>query len=124
MKVKVEYEITGQQIADLMTTAIEQGYDWFGYVSLLKGATEAKENTWYADPKLWDGDFQIEVEELDDDGYVVESHVIDTEKFQKGLQVLADQFPKVFANITGDNHDANTADMMLQCICFGEEKYA
>lgn len=42
---------------------------------------------------------------------------------KKGLQVMADKFPKHFADVTNDNADATTGDVFLQCALFGDVIY-
>ena len=41
-----------------------------------------------------------------------------------GMQVLADKYPHIFADVMNENDDANTADVYVQCCLFGEEVYA
>lgn len=43
---------------------------------------------------------------------------------KKGLQLMADNFPKHFGDVIAENEDSHTADLLLQLACFGEEKYA
>ncbi len=38
----------------------------------------------------------------------------------RGLQVMADKYPRHFANFLGEDDDCETADVYLQCCLFGE----
>lgn len=62
----VPYSITGQQIADQIITAIEGGSGyWIRDFELVKGTTT--EDPRYADPKLYDQDFEIQITGHEDD---------------------------------------------------------
>jgi hypothetical protein len=43
---------------------------------------------------------------------------------KRGLKVMAEKYPKHFRDIIEENDDANTADIFLQCVIFGEEVYS
>lgn len=132
MKVQVEHEITGQRIADVMTTAIESGdpvtRSWVGGIHLLDYTTGEKkgDDPWYADSAIWDGNFKVQVTEIDDDTSEEAKHIVGPGEMVKGLQVMATKFPDTLKRIVDeeDSFDAGDADLFLQCICFAEEKYA
>lgn len=42
---------------------------------------------------------------------------------KKGLQVMADNYPKHWADFVRENDDATTGDVFLQCCIFGEIIY-
>jgi hypothetical protein len=137
---KIEIEIPAATIANLMVTAIESGdpvttasrggwCDGIYWKSkgcpVPKGASVNGE-PWYANPALYDASgFQIEVVEVDDEttGHTT-GHVITRPNLLAGLKVMAEKFPVQFSDLLNDNVDAPTADIFLQCVCFGEERYA
>lgn len=134
---QVSLTIPDERIADLMITAIESGdpvttASRGGWCSGLywhsKDADPPEgdgKTPWYADPAIWAGDFLIQVIEVDDETTGHETaHLITRTKMEHGLAVMAVKFGQHFGDITGDNIDAATADIFLQCILFGEEKYA
>lgn len=48
---------------------------------------------------------------------------IDLESIQKGLEVMAKNYPKHFADLQREDFDNTTADVFIQCCCFGETLY-
>jgi hypothetical protein len=42
------------------------------------------------------------------------------EKLKEGARVMATKYPRHFANMVGDNGDAETGDVLVQCAVFGE----
>lgn len=46
-------------------------------------------------------------------------HVLDREVLAKGLQVMADKYPRHFSDFLDENDDADTGDCFLQCCLFG-----
>jgi hypothetical protein len=129
---KVALEISSQRIADLMITAIESGDPvtsahrggWCAGIGPASGNIDTA-GLWYADPKFYDAPFVIEIVEVDDEttGHQTK-HQIGNDRMAAGLAVMASEFGHLFEQITGDNIDAPCADIFLQCIVFGEEKYA
>lgn len=41
----------------------------------------------------------------------------------RGLQVMAEKYPRHFGNLISDNDDAETGDVLLQCSVLGEIVY-
>lgn len=39
------------------------------------------------------------------------------------LQLMANKFPKAWADFINENEDANTGDLFFQLVCFGAEVY-
>lgn len=50
-------------------------------------------------------------------------HRLDRAAIQRGLQVMAEQCPRHFAALVGENDDAETGDVLLQCALFGKIVY-
>jgi len=128
---KITLEIPTERIANMMISAMESGDPvttaarggWCNGINLLRGG-EAHD-CWYADPKMYQRQFQLEVIEVDDETTGHEtSHKIGPADMRRGLQVMAQKYPHCFGQVMEDNTDAPCADIFLQCILFGEEKYA
>ena len=123
--------ITSEQIANLMTTAIESGDPvttaarggWCSAIQRRSGPA-VESHLWYSEPGFWPGDFAVEVSELDEDTGETTKHTLDARAMRRGLMCMAMRFPKAFAQILGDDIDAPCADLFLQACVFGEEKYA
>ncbi len=60
-------------------------------------------------------DFWVEVE--DDDR---ERHNITPANIERGVQTMADSFPRHFNDMVKENDDATTSDVLLQCILFND----
>lgn len=129
---KITLEIPDDRIINMMISAIDSGDPvtsahkggWcsgIGYVGKFK---ETGEN-WYADPAFYARRFKLEIIEVDDEttGHETKHHVMRSDMI-RGLGVMARKFPHIFSQVLEDNTDAPCADIFLQCILFGEEKYA
>jgi hypothetical protein len=53
-------------------------------------------------------------------------HDVAADKLMKGLQVMAEKYPDSFASLLADGYDIdmNVGDVLVQCCCFGELRYA
>lgn len=133
----ITIEVTPERIADLMITAIESGdpvttaarggwCDGIYWMSRDSDPPESnKDGAWYAQRRTWANAFVIEVIEIDDETTGHEtSHKVGPDDFVRGLTIMATKYPHMFKYIVQDNVDAPTADIFLQCVLFGEEKYA
>ncbi len=47
-------------------------------------------------------------------------HRVDRASIHRGLQLMAEKYPDHFADVLSENDDANTGDIFLQLVCFGE----
>lgn len=138
---KIAIEITPELIANLMTSAIESGDPvttasrggWCAGV-YLRGQWEKRiaelDQFWYNDPKLYASDaFTLEILEVIDESKPLtkknlKQHMVMRADFVRGFEVMAKVFPHQFADLMNDNADAPCADVFLQAMLFGEEKYA
>jgi hypothetical protein len=51
------------------------------------------------------------------------AYSLNIQTITKGLQIMADQYPRHFNNFLDDNADAETGDVFLQCCLFGKLVY-
>jgi hypothetical protein len=137
---QITLEITPEQIADLMTTFIESGDPvstasrggWCDGVEYVSGWVSRKKDAdpWYNQKELYaggDGEyyFTIKVREIDDETTGHKTiHTVNLNDMGRGLQVMAKKYSHLFQQILADDVDAAVADIFVQCILFGEEKYA
>lgn len=120
---KVETNITAKQVADLIVGAIEGGSTyWCSEYNILKTPAEVVPNgvVVYSHPEFWAGDFEIEFKDGEDGD---KSYIVTPAKVKAGIQVMADKAPQHFADWMTENDDAETSDVFLQCILFGEIVY-
>lgn len=107
----VNIEVPDQTIVDLFITACEGGSNYWcakvtptvkvesdPYVDMLQGFTATDRET----------------------GRVIK---VSPEQIQMGLARMAEQYPHHFQDMVNDNHDAVTADVLLQMCVFGELIY-
>lgn len=52
-----------------------------------------------------------------------ERHTLDKASLERGIQVMADKYPKHFSNFMNENDDAETGDIFVQCCLFGKIVY-
>lgn len=133
---KITLDIPAGIIADLMTTAIESGDPvttarrggWCSGVfwrSRDLPLDKLPMDCWYTNPQTFAKAFMIEVVEVDDETTGHETkHKVRPSDVSRGLAIMARKFPHLFGQILDDNVDAPCADIFLQCVVFGEEKYA
>lgn len=126
MDIITTHKVTGQQISDLMITAIEGGSNYWCKSILLLGADKMPmERPWYSDPTTYDGALKIAVHE--DEPSMVGSDgvfVVGPVEFAEGFRIMCDNYPGHWEDFITDNGDATTADVWLQCVCFGEILYS
>lgn len=58
-----------------------------------------------------------------DHGEEGKRYTLDTAAIRRGLQVMADKYPRHFHDFTEENDDAVTGDVFLQCCLFGDVVY-
>lgn len=117
--------VSAKKIADQVITAVEGGIGyWCVGFHLVSSEHTPQEKPWYADPKLYEGAFDIRVT-LDDEhttGEGVEYHLT-PEKVQAGLDWLAKSSLGRISEIINDEGDADTADVFIQACLFQEIIY-
>lgn len=116
-----------QRVSDVLCSAIEGGSNyWYEYVG------EVEPKTWEFDSELVPGlpagvhylhDYPLNpggallLGDMEDSDHGTMR--LDSEAVQKGLVVMAEKYPKHFANILTEDDDAETGDVLLQCCLFG-----
>lgn len=126
MPFTITTELSSQQIADLFTTAIEGGSNYWCSEVRLKPEIQAEievkfPNTcWYACSEVYDRqDLEITIIPIENDPPAT----ITPLSLQRGLNTMAKLNPLVLARISDDNYDAGNADIFLQFISFNELVY-
>jgi hypothetical protein len=129
---KIVINLPPQRFADLLCSFVE-GNDpvsqWCTDVALKSsvGATPGIDRHWYAEGKTFEGTFVFQVTELvDERSGELKEHLISQDDVLKGFEKIAanEDYAHHFGNLLSDNEDAATADIIMQFIVFGEEKYA
>ena len=119
--VKVTKAFSNNTIYDLLVTAREGGSNyWMDSYKCEKPKQDFTpvdgEVYKFADYPIHGGRVIIK----HDDG---ESSILTRATIERGLKVMANEYPKHMDDILNENYDADTADVFLQCCVFGEVVY-
>lgn len=123
--------LTAEQISDVLCSALDpmvggSNYWVSRYLKLDPTSWEfdsdpREDGRHYAhDYPLNPGGALLIVDGLSDDDGVL---TLDAEAIQKGLAIMAEKYPRHFANILTENSDAETGDVLLQCCLLGDIIY-
>lgn len=105
-------QLTKENIDDLMVCALEGGINyWCDYVEVI----QCPEKYGYASDVIsMGGSLMVHV------SFPNEKHELTLEKFMKGVEYACNLFNFNDAEELMDNHDAETADVIVQYALFGE----
>jgi hypothetical protein len=125
-KFTVTIKLTHELISDVLCSALEGGSNyWIQKIQLV----EPSEWLFDSEPERgigmhWTQDYPLNPGGAllisSDDGVLT----LDWDAIQKGLTVLATDYPYRFCEILDNNYDANTADAFLQCCLLGGGIYS
>jgi hypothetical protein len=143
--IMVTVQMTRETVVNLLSSAIEAGrVHGCGYWGIadqdasvrppnmdLSDCSEVyKEECWYVHWPLFEGGNLCFIEH--DDGRVagdgtvtneIARHTLDLPAIQRGLNVMAQKYPRRFAEVMADEIDGPLGEEFLQCCFFGELKY-
>lgn len=129
MTFKATIEITGQQVAAIMSTGLEGGYSpW------LKSALWIKKPQFYEEQRItpimtgafYEGDFQIEFifdDPDEEEGTFTGKKLVGPKEMQAAIEKFSEESPSHFADWMLENDDADTGDVFLQYICLNDIIY-
>jgi hypothetical protein len=135
-KVTTPVEFSEDRIASLIISAFEGGSNYWYLIDFDKSVKPSDESLWTfpEDDCLNDGKTVVRhvqwpmseggrlfiTNKFEDEG---EEGFLDRESIQRGLQVMAEKYPKHFADFIAENDDGNTGDVFLQCAVLGQLVY-
>jgi hypothetical protein len=119
----VQIEIDDERVFHLLTSALEGGSNyWYMMTEYhIPAGNEAPEFPWHKAPFLEGGYTLFADKENPEDKT---RYRLNREAMEKGLQLLAKEYPHHFKDFIEENDDAETADVWLQLSLFGEVLYA
>lgn len=123
---KVTIEVTPQEVCDLLTTAFEGATSYWCWEIEYRGTFREKAGQWYADPAILNAELKIAITYDDPEkpeGTGVIKKIITISDIQKGLQVMASEFPSHFSDFQTESGDGTTADVFWQCVVLGDVVY-
>ena len=121
VNITVPVNISEQRVKDLLCNAIEGGSNYWVSTLDRKGGITRAQAEYRQDVPFVEGGW-LELEEQDQSGDT-KTFKIDRAAIIKGLAVMAEKYPRPFGDFISENDDAETGDIFLQCICFGEAIY-
>jgi hypothetical protein len=129
-------EFSEDRVSSLIVSAFEGGSNYWYLIDFKKSVKPSDENLWKFpdDSGLNDGKTVYHhvqwpmsaggrlfvTNHFGDEG---EEGFLDRESIQKGLQVMAERYPKHFADFIAENDDGDTGDVFLQCAVLGQLVY-
>lgn len=119
LTITVPVQVSYQKIADTMCSAVEAGSRYWcgGEVTSLQ---RHDFKFWYADPGFWAlSNFSARFTHDGSGSSEGDNNVttfIGPKDLKEGLILMARDYPHHFADMINDNGDANTGDVLLQCV--------
>ena len=120
--VQHQHNFTLSQISDLLCCALEGGSNyWYSIERFVKPTGDMFRSNLdtefrHLDYPLSPGGALIIV---DSDGDM-DPATLNLESIQRGLQIMAEKYPRHMTDFIQDNCDADTGDVFLQCACYGD----
>lgn len=125
MDFTIKQAVSEIRVSDLLCSGLEGG---IGYWGRIDAYTKPESFEFRVDsdrvyrhidyPMNKGGSITIEITDGGEIGGVTR-FTLNREKLQEGLDVMARDFPKHMADFVGENDDATTGDVFLQCALFG-----
>jgi hypothetical protein len=129
MNVNVEVDVPWERIRDLLCNALEGGSNyWYRIEKFIAPDkyvnSDPKDIFRHLDyPTNPGGALLISDAKVADDPDVFRTERLNMTKLKEGLKVMAQKYPRHFANFMSENDDADTGDVFLQCALFGDVIY-
>lgn len=116
IKVIVPMEFDQERIAGLLCGAFEGGSNyWCSKVYRIKG-----EHHGFMSDDIASGAVSVFGVFDQEEG---KRHICRSSDLAKGLQIMAEKYPRHFADFLSENGDATTGDVFFQCVVFGDAIY-
>jgi hypothetical protein len=119
----VRVNVKDQRIKDLLCNAFEGGSNYWYFIESFnypEGKTENDYEFPHIDLPLADGG-SLTIKSLEEPDKPMVT--LDRKACLKGLSIMAKDYPRHFADFMSEDDDAITADVFLQCTCYGEVIY-
>lgn len=121
LKVTVPFEVDVERVKDMLCCAIEGGSNyWVDSLNRMGGITREQAEYRQDVPFVEGGWLELVEKNEDGEGRKFEIRLPD---IIRGLKVMAQKYPRAWKDFMYENDDAETGDIFLQCICFGEVIY-
>ena len=125
--IKVNQEVSEEKVQNLLTNGFDHGIAYWAMVKEDSGVDKNPYAEWRSDLPLnggWvvledstgEGGFEVEGNPFEVEGGVI----LNRESVERGLQIMAAEFHRHFADMMNGDDDAITADVLIQCSVFGD----
>lgn len=124
--IEVTQQIPIRRVADILCTAIESGSSYWVHVAdVEQGANDSAPWEQEYTPSYIRAPFSANgwVEIIDTESGDNGRYLLDRAALERGLKVMAEKYPRHWADFIAENEDATTGDVFLQCALFGEVVY-
>lgn len=123
--VQTSVTISKERIETLIISAVELGaISYWGRFDGFDNPNDAPMGRpLYIDCPFKDEEFALLVTELEDDGSTIDRHRLDRKAIQRGLDLMAKNYPRHFTDLMEENDDTETADVFIQLALLGEIVY-
>lgn len=109
--IQTTINVPKETITNTLISAFEGGSNyWYNDLERLDKVNKTK----YISEDCGNHGFKLKSIEHNDQEYTVKP-----EDYGKGLQIMAEKYPKHFGDMLLDNGDGVTGDILLQCLVFG-----
>lgn len=121
MEIETKISISEGEIENLICDALEGGANYWYFIEKREGDPKLE---FYETPLREGCALYISDKKADDPRIKPENAVkLDRAAVEKGLQIMANQEKRHFADFISGNYDGTTADVFLQCCIFGDVIY-
>ena len=120
MEVTVKHNIPDERIQDLLCSAFADSSNyWIKKIEYIYPRGKSREDFTYSHIELPLHGGSIIVTNVDG-----EERTLDRNSIERGLKLMAEEYPKDMSDFLNENDDAYTADLFLQLCLFREEVYS
>jgi len=127
LKIPTTYTLTAEELSNMLTGEFEGNFMAFWIESAKSSGwtrPEGHDLPWYCDLAfLASPEFAFIVEYENPEGEGTVTKKITRDNITAGLTFMASNYPQHWADVIGDNADAVTYDVAMQCIVLGEIVY-
>lgn len=127
MNVQVTVNVSDETIMGLLCSAFEGGSNyWYMITSYDKRKPKQEDPYWpsyLTTPISEDGAIYIDDSATGETPHLRKPVRLDRARLQKGLEIMAKDYPAHFADVLAEKDDATTGDVFLQCCIFGSLIY-
>lgn len=123
IKFNVQKEVSRKDVLNLIVTALEGGSNyWYEITEVIEPIEIEPTGDEFMDThRIYKAPINkggaLKIADNEDETY---NGLLNIESIQKGLQLMAEQYPNHFNDFVKEEYDAETADVFLQLAVFGE----